>query len=95
MIMLVVLLMALSVPAHFFILQSDAFTSAVSAYQSQNPAVQHSDISLCYSCRKKISYGNGTWHYRFTLLVKKDGSEHEIKVHSQAQPNDQYVVAFE
>jgi hypothetical protein len=95
-IVLAVVLMALAVASHIFFRLSPAYSSAVATYEKQHASIAPADISLCFSCKKRISYGNGIWHYRFTLIVVSDGSTQKVRVHSQSLPrNGGYAVAFE
>jgi hypothetical protein len=95
-VILVLVLLALAVASHVFLRLSPAFSSAAATYGRQHASIAPSDISLCFSCKKRISYGNGIWHYRFTLLVVSGGSTQKVRVHSQSLPeNDGYAVTFE
>lgn len=94
-IVLALVLLALAVASHIFFRHSLAYSSAAATYGKQHAWIAPSDISLCFSCKKRISYGNGIWHYRFTLLVVSDGSTQKVAVHSQSLPGSGgYAVTF-
>ena len=96
MIVLALVLLALAVASHVFFRFSPAYSSAASTYRKQHASIATSDISLCFSCKKRISYGNGIWHYSFTLVVVSNGSTQKVKIHSQSLPgNGGYAVTFE
>ena len=80
---------------HIFVRQSAAFAAAVSDYSAQHH-VAPGQISLCFFCRKQLSGGNGVSHYRFTLVVDRDGGSQKVVTHSQSIPGtDRYAVSFE
>jgi hypothetical protein len=95
-IVLVLVLSALAIASHIFFRLSPAYSSAAATYAKQHTLIAPSNISLCFPCKKRISYGNGIWHYRFTLIVVSGGSTQKVKVHSQSLlGNDGYAVTFE
>lgn len=95
-IILVLVLLALAAASHLFFRFSPVYSSAVSAYEEQHTSTADTGFSLCFSCAKRISYGNGIWHYRFTLLVENGESTQKVKVHNQSKTGTSgYAVIFE
>jgi len=95
-ILLVLVLLTLAVAAHVFVRLSPAYSNAVTTYERQHSSTLDRDISLCFFCAKGLSYGNGIWHYRFTLIVEKGSLNQRVRVHSQSQTDsDKYVVTLE
>jgi hypothetical protein len=68
---------------YFYILWSGPFESAVNAYKSEFIEVQSQEISLCFLCRKRFSYGNGRWKYTFTIDVQHNGLNKKVPVTCQ------------
>ena len=60
---------------HMLVRNSYAFELAVSAYQLRTPSGSDADVDYCYLCSSGISYGGGSWHYRFTLIDRRSGAK--------------------
>ena len=87
--------LALVIGFHLFVRQSSAYADAVAAYSDQH-AIDASSVHLCFPCTKRISYGNGIWHYRFTLVVDQGGATRKVLVDSQSVPGaDVHSVRFD
>lgn len=92
---LIAVLLASAIGFHVLIRQSSAYADAVAAYSDQQ-AIKASNVRLCFPCAKRISYGNGIWHYTFTLVVDQDGASRKVLVRSQSVPGeDVHLVRFE
>lgn len=95
-ILLALVLVALASAFHGYIRLSPAYASAVAAYKRQNVSEADAGFSLCFSCSKRLSYGNGIWYYRFTLIVRKGSATRQIPVCIRSRSGrDDDVVTFE
>ena len=77
---------------HAFVRSSPAYVTAVEAYQRENSLGVDSDIGYCYLCSTRISYGNGAWHYRFSLVDARSGEK--IRAHVRSPAADGSTVTF-
>ena len=91
---LVLLILAAAGGFQLYIRQSPAYAKAVATYRAEH--VEPTEIGLCLLCSSRVTYGNGIWHYRFTLVVEQGDSTRKVLVRSQSLPGtDEYSVRFE
>ncbi len=94
--LLAAVLLVTSTAFQVFVRLSPAYTSAVKAYRSQMSGTELAQVGYCYLCSSRVSYGNGSWSYRFTLVVKSHGASQRVRVLTQPQVgSDLHAVTFE
>ncbi|MCC8363838.1 hypothetical protein LK996_12215 [Lysobacter sp. A6] len=84
---------------HAYLLHSGPYEAAISDYIRAHPSEAHSTYALCSLCPKRISYGAGTWIYRFSLDVDSMGKRKRyvatVKVTSGEPPYEVELVPKE
>ena len=59
---------------------SSAYALAAATYAREHGAMAPAQVQLCYLCASGISYGNGAWHFRFTLIDSTSGAKVRTRV---------------
>jgi len=71
---------------------SSAYDLAIREYQLRGPDGLTRDVGYCYLCSSGIGYGDGFWHYRFTLIDRHGGEM--IRAHVRVSTTGSRTVSF-
>lgn len=67
--LLVIVMLMLTIFGQFYFLYSGPFDAAVFEYGKQFRNSRPEKIELCFTCRKRVSFGSGFRRFRFSIKV--------------------------